>query len=243
MLTLLRKLSLLTTTLLENSPNKIGVYVSSIDLFFSKREEALWESQGVILELVTVENGYPTQNVIAAVNPPGRDEEKEFTADNWFVKTSDDGTEPTKFTFDSPVFLQNGVEYAIVIKSNSNNYHVYVANVGDTDVTTGKLIAGQPHLGVFFTSQNASTWTADQNKDLKFRINRCKFTKDQDVSFTFLFPQLPLYDGALLEYRGHSGTGNKEIFLLHSNNHGFNNVEGDDNRGNLIDFFYPSEAN
>ena len=222
--------------MLENSPNKIGAYVSSVDVFFSKREEALWESQGVILELVTVENGYPTQNVIASVNPEGRDESKPFTDDNWFVKTSDDGTVPTKFTFDSPVFLQNGEEYAIVIKSNSNNYHVYVANVGDNDVTTGKLIKGQPNLGVFFTSQNASTWTADQNKDLKFRINRCKFIKDEDVSFNFLFPQLPLYDGAVLEYRGDNGSGDKKIFLLHSNNHGF------DNTGIEIDFFYPSEA-
>ena len=218
-------------TLLGDSTNKIGVYISSVDIFFSKREEVL--NEAVILELVTVDNGYPTQNVIASVQSPSKEEDADF------VKLSDDATVPTKFSFESPVFLQNGEEYAIVIKSNSNNYHAFVANVGDNDVTTGKLIKGQPHLGVFFTSQNSSTWTADQNKDLKFRINRCKFiTSDSGSSFGLYFPPLSLFDGAILEYRGNDKSDGDKIFLLHANNHGFD----DGDKHQTIKFFYPTDA-
>ena len=222
--------------LLTNSISKTGIYVSSVEVFFAKREEILWDTQGVICELVTVENGYPSQNILSAVHPESRDED----TNEWFVKLSEDATVPTKFTFDSPVFLETGVEYAIVLKSNSNNYHVYVANIGDKDVTTGKLIAGQPHLGSFFTSQNASTWNADQNKDLKFRINRCQFNTTLPAGFDMLFPPLPLYDGAVLEYRGHEKSNGNKIFLLRSNNHGFDDADATANKS--IEFFYPVEA-
>ena len=42
--------------------------------------------------------------------------------------------------------------------------------------TTTHRISKQPYNGVFFTSQNASAWTPEQSKDLKFKLNRCSFT-------------------------------------------------------------------
>ena len=85
----------------------------------------------------------------------------------------------TTFTFPSPVFLQDGVEFAIVIMANSNKYNVRFAEIGDED-QNGNRISQQPYNGVLFKSQNASTWTADQNKDLTFVLKRAVF----DISTT-----------------------------------------------------------
>ena len=113
-------------------------------------------------------NGFPTQNsssilLIVTLNPGA---------------VNIDGT-ATTFTFPSPVFLQDKVEYAIVYYANSNNYTVRYAQIGGEDAN-GNRISQQPYNGVLFKSQNASTWTADQNKDLMFVMKRAKF----DISAT-----------------------------------------------------------
>ena len=33
----------------------------------------------------------------------------------------------------------------------------------------------QPYAGVMFKSQNGSTWTAEQNEDIKFTMKRAEF--------------------------------------------------------------------
>ena len=81
----------------------------------------------------------------------------------------------TTFTFESPVFLQENVEYCIVLLANTNKYKVWHAVMGEEDLA-GVKINKQPYAGVMFKSQNASTWTADQNADLKFTIHRAEFT-------------------------------------------------------------------
>ena len=106
-------------------------------------------------------NGFPTQNVLPFANVvlnPGS------------VST----TAATTFRFPSPVYLQDGTEYAIVIMANSNKYIVRFAELGKED-QNGNRISQQPYNGVLFKSQNASTWTADQNKDLTFVLKRAVF--------------------------------------------------------------------
>ena len=83
----------------------------------------------------------------------------------------------TNFAFDYPVYLAQDTEYAIVITSQSDDYEVYVAEMGGQDLTnTTERITKQPYNGVFFSSANASTWTPEQSKDLKFKLNRATFT-------------------------------------------------------------------
>jgi hypothetical protein len=113
-----------------------------------------------------MENGFPTQIVIPF---------SDVTLNPGSVST----TAATTFTFPSPVLLQGGVEYAITVISNSNKYHVRYAQIGDED-QNGNRISQQPYNGVLFKSQNASTWTADQNKDLMFTLKRAVF----DISAT-----------------------------------------------------------
>ena len=81
-----------------------------------------------------------------------------------------------KFKFKAPVYLQSGVEYAVVVLSDSAKYKVWIAQAGEVDINGSGLISTQPYAGVLFKSQNASTWTADQTQDLKFKLNRAVFS-------------------------------------------------------------------
>ena len=139
-----------------------GVFISSCDIFFASKDENL----PVMLDIRYMNIGLPTRNIVplsqVSKNPVN-------------VSTSNDGTVATKFTFESPVYLAPG-EYAIVVLANTDKYNVYVSSFGEVDIVSGKKITKQPTLGSLFKSQNSSTWTPDQFKDLKYVLRRCKFT-------------------------------------------------------------------
>jgi hypothetical protein len=92
------------------------------------------------------------------------------------VNTSADSTTATTFTFDSPVYIQENVEYALVVLANSTNYNAWVARMGETQINSDRTISEQPYAGVLFKSQNGTTWSADQNEDIKFKLKRCEFS-------------------------------------------------------------------
>ena len=91
------------------------------------------------------------------------------------VTTSTDASVATTFTFPSPVFIQENTEYAFVLLANSQEYNVYVSRVGQTNLGSDRTISAQPYAGVLFKSQNGSTWTAEQNEDIKFKMKRAEF--------------------------------------------------------------------
>ena len=92
------------------------------------------------------------------------------------ITTSANASVATKFTFPSPVYLNPNTEYCFVLESNSNQFLTWVGQMGDFDVLTNEPIDKQPYAGVLFKSQNSSTWTPEQMQDLKFKINRAKFS-------------------------------------------------------------------
>ena len=82
----------------------------------------------------------------------------------------------TTFEFDEPIYLAPGEEYAVVLLAESTAYTVYVAETYEFVVgTTSQRIAKQPTLGSLFLSQNGSTWTPEQSKDLMFTLFRAEF--------------------------------------------------------------------
>ena len=135
-----------------------SMFITKLDLYFTTKDAGI-PVQVQIREMV---NGFPTQTVVpfsdVTLNPSS---------------VNIDGT-VTTFTFPSPVFLQDGIEYAFVILANSNDYTVKFAEVGGED-QNGNRISQQPYNGVLFKSANASTWTAEQGKDLAFIMHRAEF--------------------------------------------------------------------
>ena len=149
-----------------------GMFMSSVDVYFASKDTTM----PVSVEIRTMHNGYPA-NVVVPFST--------VTKNPADVNTSTDGSSATTFTFDSPVYLDDGVEYCFVVYTNSSKYECFVSRMGEKDLATGQTIAEQPYAGSLFKSQNNSTWTAEQTDDLKFHLKRCQFdtTKIPYVSF------------------------------------------------------------
>jgi len=148
-----------------------GIFLTSVDVCFASKPT---DDIPVIVELRPVVNGYPSSNqILPAVSSEGlatvslRPDEVNTTA----TPDLDDSTKRTRFEFPAPINLLPG-EYAIVVRSDSNLYTVYTAELGATVIGSNAKVAKQPYAGSFFKSQNASTWTESPFEDLMFRLNR-----------------------------------------------------------------------
>lgn len=152
--------------------NPDGIFVSKIDLFFAEKDKG---GIPVMIELRPTTNGYPdSQKVIAGsvvtLNPSQVN-----------IPTNPKIPVATTFTFDAPIYLDNG-EYAIVVKANSDKYKVYIGTIGQQRLDGVGPIVSQPYIGSFFKSQNASTWTPVQESDLCFVLHQCKFSANTTQS-------------------------------------------------------------
>ena len=110
-----------------------GIFVSSIEVFFATKSSAL----PVTLQIRTMTNGYPTTTVLPFA---------EKTIDAADITVSTDASEATKFTFPSPVFLQNGIEYAFCVITNNDEYTMYTSRLGQTTLDGSRLISQQVYL-------------------------------------------------------------------------------------------------
>jgi len=169
---------------------KGGCFLSKVDVFFATKDPAV----PVMLEIREVVNGYPGKRVLPFSRVTLKPEqvnlsENTVTLNDTTVKSYDT---PTTFEFPSPVYVQEGTEYAIVLASDSNNYNVWISQVGDLMPGTARTISEQPYLGSLFKSQNASTWTADQTQDLKFTIYRAKFDTGVVGNIEYVNDVLPI---------------------------------------------------
>jgi hypothetical protein len=170
--------------------SKGGAFLSKVDLFFAAKDPLI----PVRMEIREVVNGYPGKRIlpfsVVTLNPS--------RVNLGTTTVSVDGVSwpnfntPTTFNFPSPVYVQDGVEYCIVILSDSNLYKVWISNMGDRIPGSTRTISEQPYAGVLFKSQNASTWTADQNQDLKFTLYRAKFNTSVVGNVQFVNDLLPL---------------------------------------------------
>jgi len=151
--------------------------LTSVDVWFGNVDTRDAMNK-VIIEIREVVNGYPG------------DESKIIGTSGYVIITAaNEVTLPTNanstnFKFREPVQLAYGREYSIVVKTPSAITTVFVASIGETLVDGSGIHDSQPnvggHFGSFFVSQNASTWSAKQNTDLAFRVNRARFDTDLD---------------------------------------------------------------
>jgi hypothetical protein len=171
---------------------KGGAFLTSIDIFFGTKDS----TKPVTLQIREMVNGTPGKSILPFSVVTKRAEDVQLSAN--FV-TMPDGTQkrsydtPTRFTFESPVYVQDNTEYCFVLQSDSNNYNVWISYMGDQIPGSGRTISVQPYAGVMFKSQNASTWTPDDNADIKFVINRAVFDTNVVGDVEFINDVLP-YD-------------------------------------------------
>ena len=205
-----------------------GVFINSIDVFFSAKDGG---GLPVTCSIRQMLNGAPTQKVLPFA---------EKTLYPSEVNVSANAQTATKFTFPAPVYLNPNTEYCFVLESNSNAYLTWVGQMGDFDVHTKEPIDRQPYAGVLFKSQNSSTWTPEQLQDLKFNINRCKFssTSGKVVLENKAIPSKKLRNNPIEVI----GTGDRDRIKVFHQSHGMydgdsnvviSGVEGDKDNGIL----------
>lgn len=140
-----------------------GIYLSQLGTYFQSKSDTL----GITCFVCETVAGYPDRNKILG---------KSYLHSSQ-VLTSGDSSAETVFTFETPILLQSGVNYAFFLDPEGTNpdYNVWISDVGNVDVLTGNYISSQPYSGVLVASSNASTWIAYESQDIKFNIYRAKF--------------------------------------------------------------------
>ena len=151
-----------------------GCYVTSLDIYFKKKSA----TNPITLQLREVVNGYPGNKVIPFGEVTLAPDQVNVDAEN--------AAASTKFTFPSPVYLQNNTEYCFVLMpaGNDPNYEIWVSELGENQLNTTTRISEQPNTGVLFTSANNRTWTAWQAEDIKFVLQRANFEIDTVADIT-----------------------------------------------------------
>ena len=173
------------TFLVRDNPG--GAFLSKVDIYFASKDS----KYPVTLQIREVVNGYPGKRILPFSEVTLNPEQVNISTN---TVTLTDGSEanypkydtPTTFTFPSPIYVENNTEYCIVLASDCSNYKVWITQMGDQIPGSSRTISEQPYAGVLFKSQNASTWTANQDQDLKFTIWRANFVTDMPGNVTFV---------------------------------------------------------
>lgn len=163
------------TFFVDNKSNPEGVFIKSVELFFSEKDSVL----PVTVQIRPTISGYPSPSVVLPFS----------TVTLLSASVTADSVTPyaTTFTFSSPVFLEPG-EYAICISTNSQKYSLYAADSGYNALasgdSTGGRVGNNQLVGTLYTSTSMGLSVAENSTDLMFNINRCVFDTSASRLFT-----------------------------------------------------------
>ena len=178
----------------DQYPN--GLFLHSVKIFF--KTKPLNTNTPVTLSILGTTNGYPDGSTLdnSIVS---------LTSDK--VKVSDtphylDENSYTEFVFNSPVYILPNTLYAILLKSDSTEYNIWVAAQNatalpsstknyptDADLENETKIGNAPYVGNLFESQNSITWVAEINKSMMFVIERCVFDTKSNPKIKYVVPK------------------------------------------------------
>ncbi len=161
--------------------DETGCFITSVDLFFGNKDP----EEKLTVELREVELGIPTNQVVqdyarVVVSPDD-------------INVSNNAEVATNVQFKSPVYLEPDTEYAIVLLApTTNEYEAWIAQMGERTVNTQSLpdaesviVTRQYVGGSLYKSQNGTIWTASQFEDLKFKLNKAKFTTTPGTAYFY----------------------------------------------------------
>lgn len=190
--------------------NRGGIFVSSIDIFFQTKDEQI----PVRVDIRPLINGYPSDpwNILKTA---GVEAVSVKTPDE--VNISSDGSVPTKFEFDPPVYLEEDKDYCFVVFSVSPNYNIFTSRMGERSFENGRTIFEQPFIGSMFKSENNITWEASQFEDIKFVINRAQFDTSSIGELVYAV-DVPPVSVQLSQFTTTSGS--RLIRFRHNQDHG-----------------------
>ena len=197
---------------LAENPN--GVYITKCRVFFATKPDNY--GVPVQLQIRPMENGTPFNSPLPGatkyLNPSNVNVRALSGANMTNIRAAG-----TDFVFDEPIYLAPGQEYAVVLLAETTEYTVYVAETYEFLVgTTAERVSRQPTLGSLFKSQNGSTWTPDQDKDLMFHLYRAEFSASGTGYLKNTTPSNSLLSTNPIQ----TVSGDSDIRIFHDN-HGF----------------------
>lgn len=137
--------------------------VSAIGVHFTQKDASI----PVTVQIRGVTTGLPNEVVMA---------EKVVSSDE--ISLSGE----TKITFDDPFYAEANTSYAVVLLTNSTNYRVRIATLGQ--MGQNGVITRQTYAqGVLLESSNAETWTPLNGSDLTVKIYGYDFQPSGEVRF------------------------------------------------------------
>ncbi len=180
-------------------------FLSGIGLFFHKLDS---NANNLFCEIRVMENGFPSSKIIYRKN-----------INKSIIKTSNDGSVETFIEFDYPVYVSPENMYCFIVGGDSPNTEIWVAQLNRKLINSNNdaLYNDSASIGIMFESQNGSSWSAVQNKDIKYNLYCANFNSN-NLNITFqayaekeLLPQNPF----------ESEKGNKQI-RIYIPDHGLN---------------------
>ena len=174
--------------------DETGAFLSSVDIYFGTKDNV----QPITVQVRTMELGTPTTILAADYAEVILDPTELDSSGTSIIKTSADASIATNVKFPSPIYLEAGKEYAVVLVSPGTlNYTVWIARMGDITIETRDLGEGNQRKvgkqyigGSLFKSQNGTIWTPSQEEDLKFTLYKCAFTTGVIGDLTLYNPKL-----------------------------------------------------
>ena len=165
--------------------DETGAFLTSVDIFMRSKDV----KEKLTVQVRTMELGTPTAIQVQ--------EFAQVVLDPSQVNISEDASLATNVKFASPLFLEGGKEYCIVLLApTSNSYEAWISRMGDPTIETQALpdsesvIVSQQYIGgSLFKSQNGTIWTPSQFEDMKIKLNKANFTTTDATAF-FYNPEL-----------------------------------------------------
>lgn len=174
-----------------------GCFIKSIKLFFRTKPEN--DDAPVYIYMFETQNGYPNGRVLPHGIASLKQSEIKVEANNPHYL---DPNTYSEFVFNIPVYVKPETLYSFMVYTNSDEYNVWTANLGDNAVPSSvrnlptdpmpsslQRITKTPYVGELFLSQNTLTWSSDKNQDLMFVIERCDFDSSKMPTVEFIAPK------------------------------------------------------
>lgn len=166
-----------------------GVVLTAVDIYF----QSISANYGIELQIRTTDNGNPTterlpngQKILHVADTYASNitylkngtTSTTISAGSKIITASADATIPTRFEFDTPIFLKSQTSYALVIIPIGGNpdYTIWTAELGGKDVALNTPITTNNDTGTLFLSSNDIQFTSIQSEDIKFTIYTADFT-------------------------------------------------------------------
>jgi len=160
-----------------------GCFITSVDLFFKDKDEDF----SIKVEIRPADNDYPDichslpfseielepEDVIVISKPKNVKEINE---------------NPTTFTFEAPVYLRGGKQYALAVMCHSNKYKIYTSEVGQRVIGSNVRATAAPYFPLLLKAQNLMDWKTDSEENFMMKIHRASFdiTKKGEAYFSSL---------------------------------------------------------